>query len=225
MPSKGSKSSKVRAPCCTGRRRLPASSTSSRPHRSATARRWSGSWGERGLRSDGRPRRSRTDDFSMVMAGKYLKKAEWQTPYTFHSGADVFSVSHTIPSDAAGTYIGARYKNLTVMTSVDQSTSSYFIPPFQVTGDARWRQLFADAGYVLAVRDTLDDELQRHVQPVAVRRHRRNIPQHHEKLARAPRRVDELRQAVREVQSRRRRHCGRHQRPGSDHRHTGDRRV
>lgn len=93
------------------------------------------------------------NDFGMVMAGKYLKKAEWQTQYTFHSGADVFSVNHTIPSHAAGTYIGARYKNLNLMTSVDQSTSSYFIPPFQVTGDARWRQFFADAGYVLAVRD------------------------------------------------------------------------
>ena len=40
------------------------------------------------------------------------------------------------------------------MTSIDQNTSSYFIPPFQVAGDARWRQLFADAGYVLKVRDT-----------------------------------------------------------------------
>ena len=39
------------------------------------------------------------------------------------------------------------------MASIDQSTSSYFIPPFQVAGDARWRQFFADAGYVLDVRD------------------------------------------------------------------------
>ncbi len=95
----------------------------------------------------------KNDDSSLVIAGKYLKKAEWQSPYTFNNGADVFSISHAIPSRAAATYIDARYKNLSLMTSVDQSTSSYFIPPFQVAGDIRWRQFFADAGYVLDVRD------------------------------------------------------------------------
>jgi outer membrane receptor for ferrienterochelin and colicins len=94
------------------------------------------------------------DDFSMLIAGNDLKRADWRTPYTFQSGTDVFSVSHDIPNRAAATYIDARYKNLTVMASIDQNTSSYFIPPFQVAGDARWRQLFADAGYVLNVRDT-----------------------------------------------------------------------
>jgi outer membrane cobalamin receptor len=92
------------------------------------------------------------NDFSMVMAGKYLKQADWQTPYTFQNGANTFSVSHTIPSNAAGTYIGAQYKNLTVTATADQSASSYFIPPFQVVGDERWRQFFADVGYVLTVR-------------------------------------------------------------------------
>ena len=37
----------------------------------------------------------------MVMAGKYLKD-RMAGQYTFHSGADVFSVT-AIPSDAAGT--------------------------------------------------------------------------------------------------------------------------
>ena len=93
-------------------------------------------------------------DFSMLIAGNYLKRDEWRTPYTFQRGADIFSVSHDIPNHAAATYLDARYKNLTVMASIDQNTSSYFIPPFQVVGDARWRQVFADAGYVLNVRDT-----------------------------------------------------------------------
>jgi outer membrane receptor for ferrienterochelin and colicins len=93
------------------------------------------------------------DDFSMVIAGKYLKKADWQSPYTFQNGTNIFSISHTIPSNAAGTYIGARYKNLSLMASVDQNSSSYFIPPFQVAGDIRWRQLFFDAGYVHEVHD------------------------------------------------------------------------
>ena len=91
-------------------------------------------------------------DLSVVMAGKLLNQADWQTSYTFQKGTDVFSVNHTIPSNATGTYIGAQYKNLSVSATADQSVSSYFIPPFQVVGDARWRQFFADVGYVLTVR-------------------------------------------------------------------------
>jgi outer membrane receptor for ferrienterochelin and colicins len=93
------------------------------------------------------------EDFSILMAGKYLQKAEWQSRYIFQNSTGIFSTGHTIPSQAASTYIDARYKNLRVMVSADQSTSSYFIPPFQVAGDARWRQFFADAGYILEVRN------------------------------------------------------------------------
>jgi outer membrane receptor for ferrienterochelin and colicins len=92
------------------------------------------------------------NDFSLMVAARYLKKADWQSSYTFRDGARVFSVSHEIPSNATGTAIDARYRNLRVMASIDQSVSSYFIPPFQVAGDARWRQVFADAGYLLNVR-------------------------------------------------------------------------
>jgi hypothetical protein len=73
-------------------------------------------------------------DFSMLISGKYLNKGEWESPYTFQNGASIFSIRHTIPSEAAGLYVGARYKNLSLMVSTDQSTSSYFIPPFQVAG-------------------------------------------------------------------------------------------
>jgi outer membrane cobalamin receptor len=94
----------------------------------------------------------KANDFSLMVAAKYLKKAGWQSSYTFQDAARVFSISHEIPSNATGTSIDARYRNLRLMASVDQSVSSYFIPPFQVAGDVRWRQVFADAGYVLTVR-------------------------------------------------------------------------
>ena len=70
----------------------------------------------------------KNNGFGMVLAGKYLKQSDWQTPYTFQNGANTFAISHTIPSRAAGTYLGAQYKNLTVTATADQSVSSYFIP-------------------------------------------------------------------------------------------------
>ena len=94
-----------------------------------------------------------TPDFSMVIAGKYLNRADWQTPYTFQNGPTTLAISHTIPSSVAGTYVSARYGNLSLMGSIDQNITSHFIPEVQVLGDAQSRQFFADAGYALNVRD------------------------------------------------------------------------
>ena len=65
--------------------------------------------------------------------------------------------------------------------------SSYFIPPFQVVGDARWRQFFADVGYVLTVRAgwTMNFNLTYNQSLFDVTAG--TFPQHHEKLTRAPR--------------------------------------
>ena len=95
----------------------------------------------------------KNDDFSMTAAVNYLKKAEWRTPYTFELDTDVFSVSHTIPSQAAGMYVDVRHKNLSLMASAVRNTSAYFIPPAQAAGDILWRHFFADAAYVVNPRD------------------------------------------------------------------------
>jgi hypothetical protein len=104
----------------------------------------------------------------MVIAGKYLNRADWQTPYTIQNGPTPLTVGHTIPSSVAGTYVSARYGNLSLMGSVDQNLSAFFI---RRPGDRECAlaAILCRRGLRPGGARRLDDELQRHLQQVSVR--------------------------------------------------------
>jgi outer membrane receptor for ferrienterochelin and colicins len=103
----------------------------------------------------------RAGDFTLLLAGRYLLKAEWPVTYSYGAspnGSVAGTLDQRIPNKAAAAYLETSFKGLKLTGSYDQWETSYFLPdaliipamPGPVGGNARWRRIFANAGYTLA---------------------------------------------------------------------------
>ncbi|MBN2028913.1 TonB-dependent receptor [bacterium] len=103
----------------------------------------------------------KSGDFSMVAAGQFLKKADWETDFTynnFYTPVDTtITMKSTIPNEGLGTYVGINYKNLRLMGSYNEWKNYYWVTdyatvfPFPTHGINNWSKGFADLGYDLTV--------------------------------------------------------------------------
>lgn len=105
----------------------------------------------------------KSGDLSIVAAGRYLKKADWETDFSynnFYTPVDTtITIKNTIPNEGLGTYVGINYKNLRLMGSYNEWKNYYWIAdyatvfPFPAYGINNWSKGFADLGYDLRLTD------------------------------------------------------------------------
>ncbi len=112
----------------------------------------------------------KTDNFSLIAAGREFEKAEWETEVAYGNYYNPMMPFDTtlfydikIPNKGTGAYLGMNFKDLKFMAAYTKWTHSYFVndfatvipePIFGLThGDAKWDKLFANLGYTLMVSE------------------------------------------------------------------------
>jgi outer membrane receptor for ferrienterochelin and colicins len=104
----------------------------------------------------------RLGDLSIVVAGGYHKKPDWKTTWDYLDSytpiyldptGNVVTKKVTIPNKGPGAYLGVNYKNWSLMSTFNQWEHLYFIPDYQVYGNAYWKKDFNDLGYGLEVNE------------------------------------------------------------------------
>ncbi|MBN1384553.1 MAG: TonB-dependent receptor [Elusimicrobia bacterium] len=109
----------------------------------------------------------RNGDLSIVAAGRYHKKPDWNTTLDYLSSYNPASLDPTgnlvsaevdIPNKGPGVYLGVNYKKLSFMSTYNEWESSHFIPEFcnlfHAYGDNDvWKKGFADMGYAIEVNE------------------------------------------------------------------------
>ena len=99
----------------------------------------------------------KTGDLSVVAAGRYYQKPDWETTWQYAvPQSDVpGSARVTLPNKGPGAFLNMSFKNLTLMASYNRWDNSYFIadyaPIFESYGAAEWEKRFADLGYKMDV--------------------------------------------------------------------------
>jgi outer membrane receptor for ferrienterochelin and colicins len=91
-------------------------------------------------------------EVSIALAGRYMKKADWNTTYTGDNFADPSQplVSNAVvPDEAKGAYLDVNYKNLRLMSSHNEYHTVYFQ---NVASDNRWTKTFNNLGYDVKVK-------------------------------------------------------------------------
>lgn len=90
-------------------------------------------------------------DFSVVAAGRYFKKADWETDYKYQNwfveGFPITTSNVTIPNLGQSGYLEMDYKKLRFMSTFNQFETAYFSNG--IVSDNRWQKGFADLGYSL----------------------------------------------------------------------------
>ncbi len=105
----------------------------------------------------------KTGDLSVVVSGRYMKKADWETDFSYSNvitPVDTTVTAQTkIPNEGIGMYFGVDYKNLRLMGSYTEWDHSYFIAdygtaiPIPTYGTCNWAKRFIDLGYGLPLSD------------------------------------------------------------------------
>jgi outer membrane receptor for ferrienterochelin and colicin len=120
----------------------------------------------------------KSGDFSLIAAGSYLKKPEWETNYTYANNAEEFELTQdegdvlatntndiidesnltsstilssniSIPNVGTGLYLGANYKNFSFMSSYNLWETTGFDSP----GIVQWKKNFNSLGYDLKLNE------------------------------------------------------------------------
>lgn len=100
----------------------------------------------------------KSGDLSVVVAGNYTKKPDWQTNYYSASpmGGTV-TKNITIPNEGTGLFVDANYKGLRVMGAFNQWETSYFVTDylwlFEGLGNSKWQKTFGNIGYDTELSD------------------------------------------------------------------------
>lgn len=94
----------------------------------------------------------KSGDLSVIAAGKYSKKPDWDVNYSAASpDGSTVTKSNTIPNEGTGVYVGADYKGLSFMGSYNQWETSYYVSSylwlFEALGTTEWNKYFANLGY------------------------------------------------------------------------------
>lgn len=111
----------------------------------------------------------KSGDFSVVAAGQFLKKADWETNFSYGNYYNpdmnpdaVLTTKMTVPNEGLGSYVGLQYKNLRLMGSYNEWKNYYWVSdyatavPVPTHGINNWSKSFADLGYELQVMDQWD---------------------------------------------------------------------
>jgi len=90
-------------------------------------------------------------DLSIVGAGRYYQKADWETnwKYAIPDTDVIVNNEISIPNKGPGAYFGVNYKNFSFMSTFNQWENYFFIADYQTSGNALWKKSFADLGYGL----------------------------------------------------------------------------
>ncbi len=93
-------------------------------------------------------------DLKIVAAGRYLKRADWETGYQMvDPDENVYEAKVDMPNKGTGSYVGVDFKGLSAMFSYNDWDNYYFIPYLEAHGNANWKKTFADIGYQLDVSE------------------------------------------------------------------------
>jgi outer membrane receptor for ferrienterochelin and colicins len=106
----------------------------------------------------------KSGDFSVVAAGRYLKKADWETDFSYANyyipNVDMtVTTKTTIPNEGTGLYLDINYKNLQFMGAHTYWKNYHYIAdfatvfPFPTNGISDWEKTFGDLGYSYQVND------------------------------------------------------------------------
>ncbi len=100
-------------------------------------------------------------DFGMVFSGRYADRGGWNTNWQAPGLGGIDNIDVTIPDYGPGLYGELSFKGLRLMGSINQWSTQYFVPDFQIckyvapevmpygdaTGRATWEKYFADLGF------------------------------------------------------------------------------
>lgn len=123
---------------------------------------FTGFGGEKGAKGGFGQAMAHRGHFSIFGAGQFHQKPNWTTDYRLPVAliGDLFSppvpLFQTVTTEdrGDGAYVGASYKNLTLMSSVTQwSAPSYLRGSI---GSSQWKRNFADLGYIVKANDRWD---------------------------------------------------------------------
>jgi len=105
-------------------------------------------------------------DLNIMVAGRYLKKADWDTDISYTNVLTPVDTTATfqtkIPNEGIGSYIGVDYKNFHFSASYNTWENFYFVSdyatliPFPTYGTNNWTKTFGNLGYTLNVTDKWD---------------------------------------------------------------------
>jgi len=105
-------------------------------------------------------------DFSMIVAGRYHEKPDWETTWDYENVIGMTGSEEVhIYDKGPGSYLEINYKNLRFMASYNEWQNYFFIPDYMLLvpgstfGNAYWKKSFADLGYGLEVNDKWDMDL------------------------------------------------------------------
>lgn len=105
----------------------------------------------------------KSGDLRIVASGRYMKKADWETDFTYGNVVTPVdtqvTVKNNIPNEGLGTYGEISYKNVRLMGSYTEWKHFFYVTdyatvfPFPTYGGSKWTKGFADLGYGLQVND------------------------------------------------------------------------
>ncbi|NQU39321.1 MAG: TonB-dependent receptor [Lentisphaerae bacterium] len=93
-------------------------------------------------------------DVSIIVAGRHMTKADWNTPYQYFARDTGNAASYDTtrsPNEGYGAYLEARWDNLRLMGALTQWETGYFLG--EPVGRNRWRRSFADLGYAFEMSE------------------------------------------------------------------------
>ncbi|MBN2144759.1 MAG: TonB-dependent receptor [Candidatus Aureabacteria bacterium] len=103
----------------------------------------------------------REGDFSMLLAGKYHRRPDWDLALDFrHLDGTTSTIFYDLADKGPGVYAEMNYKKLKLMTSYEKWESMNWVPDPAWTdffsdfyGKIQWEKLFADLGYSQRISD------------------------------------------------------------------------
>ncbi len=100
-------------------------------------------------------------ELDIVVAGRYLKKDDWETDWSYAIPAPTphdTTIRVSNPDKSASAFVDIKYKKLRLMTSYNQWETGYYIADyaflFPSYGTAKWTKNFVDLGYDVEVSDS-----------------------------------------------------------------------
>lgn len=94
-------------------------------------------------------------DLGIVVAGRYLQKANWKTHFNYinYFSGNPISYDVSIPDKGPGAYLGVNYKGLSIMSTYNEWTNEHF---FTTPDHSQWKKIFTNLGYGLKVGENWD---------------------------------------------------------------------